>query len=163
MDWGKLGTKIAAAGFPVVGGALGGPAGAAVGARLAGALGVEAEPDAIARAYVNDPDTMIALRRLEAEAAEMDRAYTERLIDRDVVDRAAAREAAKDNPWMPAIIAGAVMAYFGMALFLPFFVDKQVDVRQFATLENVLLLIVGFYFGSNYGSRRKTELLAEKK
>lgn len=51
---------------PLVGSALGGPAGAAVGQLAAQALGVTATPDALAR-RVRDPDAVAKLQALEHE------------------------------------------------------------------------------------------------
>lgn len=62
----KVGKKIAAAGAPLLGGLLGGPAGAAVGTIVAEALGVENDPDAIERAISVDPDAAVKLAEIEA-------------------------------------------------------------------------------------------------
>jgi len=57
--------------------------------RIAGALGVEATPDVLAKAIVADPDNELALRRTEAEAAEKEPAY--------VSERLAAEETERDK------------------------------------------------------------------
>jgi hypothetical protein len=72
------------------------------------------------------------------------------------------------DSWLPGALAIALVAAFIGTLFAPYLVSVDVTSdptfeRSRMTLENVLLIVVGFYFGSNYGSRRKTELLAEKK
>lgn len=64
MDWGRIAGVVADA-APLLGGLLGGPAGAAAGGIVAAALGVEAEPDAVARAIQADPEAALRLREIE--------------------------------------------------------------------------------------------------
>jgi len=52
---------------PVLGGALGGPAGAAVGTIAARALGVAETPEALANAIQGDPQAAVKLRQIEAD------------------------------------------------------------------------------------------------
>lgn len=66
MNWAALGRKLIGLGAPILGGALGGPAGAAAGRILADQLGIEATPEAVARQIEENPDTVIgAARSLE--------------------------------------------------------------------------------------------------
>lgn len=98
MDWKDVGKKVA--GFaPLLGGALGGPAGAALGSIIAATLGTEAEPDAIMSAIERDPAAAAKLQGIQAEqrtrlaeiqaqrAVQEEQAETERLriaaLDRD--------------------------------------------------------------------------------
>ncbi len=66
LGWSDVAETVGAF-APAAGGALGGPAGAAVGALIARALGVEAEPGAVAKAVQEDPKAATRLRRLEQE------------------------------------------------------------------------------------------------
>ncbi len=66
MNWKDLGKKIAGIGAPIVGGMLGGPAGAAVGKRLAGMLGVEDRPEAVEAYVAAHPEAAARLREIEA-------------------------------------------------------------------------------------------------
>lgn len=66
MDWSDVAETVARV-APAAGGALGGPAGAAVGGLLARALGVAARPEAVAEALQADPEAAIKLRRIEAD------------------------------------------------------------------------------------------------
>ena len=52
---------------PLAGTLLGGPAGGAVGAMLASALGVNNSPDAVAEAISADPQAAIKLRQIESQ------------------------------------------------------------------------------------------------
>lgn len=66
MEWAALGKKVFGAGLPLLGTTLGGPAGAAVGATVAAALGVSGGPEEIAAAVKADPAAAAELRRIEA-------------------------------------------------------------------------------------------------
>ncbi|PWG62841.1 3TM-type holin [Spiribacter halobius] len=66
MNWESIKGAVAKA-APLLGGALGGPAGGAVGSLIAGALGVEEDPDQVARAIETDPAAVAKLRQLEQE------------------------------------------------------------------------------------------------
>lgn len=63
MQWREIADTVGGM-APLIGSALGGPAGAAVGTLAAKALGVTATPDAVAQA-LGDPDAAIKLKRLE--------------------------------------------------------------------------------------------------
>ena len=52
---------------PMAGALLGGPAGGAVGSMIASALGVENNPDSVAKAIREDPQAAIKLRQIEAQ------------------------------------------------------------------------------------------------
>ncbi|RDD60212.1 3TM-type holin [Ferruginivarius sediminum] len=73
MDWKDVGDavrKVAGTAAPLIGTALGGPAGGAVGGLLASALGVEAEPDKVQAAVQADPEAALKLRELETRHRE---------------------------------------------------------------------------------------------
>lgn len=64
MKWGDIGDAVGRA-APLLGTALGGPAGGAIGAMIASLLGVEAEPAAVGGALAADPAAAAKLRELE--------------------------------------------------------------------------------------------------
>jgi hypothetical protein len=66
MRWSDLKSGLARI-APVLGTAVGGPAGAAVGALIAQTLGVEAEPDVVAQAIESNPEAAIKLQQLANE------------------------------------------------------------------------------------------------
>jgi hypothetical protein len=66
MEWRDV-AEMAAKAAPVVGSLLGGPAGGAVGALVATALGVDSTPPAVAAAIATNPDAAIKLRELERD------------------------------------------------------------------------------------------------
>ena len=67
MNWSDIGNIVGKA-APTVGGLLGGPAGAAVGALVASALNVSNDPDAVNAALVASPDAMIRITELQTNA-----------------------------------------------------------------------------------------------
>lgn len=68
MDWAKIGSYVADA-APILGTALGGPAGAAVGGIIASALGAKATPDAVSAALQADPEAMVKMKQVELDHA----------------------------------------------------------------------------------------------
>lgn len=162
-NWITLGRKIAAAGFPAIGAGLGGPAGARLGERLARALDVEPEPDAIARAMALDPDLAIALRQIEAEEAAATRADELRAQEIAAADAQAARIAHKGERW-PYVIDFMVMVMVaGLVLAL---VLVKIPAENESTFNIVLGAVLGsfttviaFWRGSSRGSGRKQEIL----
>jgi hypothetical protein len=68
MDWKDLEGVIGSA-APLLGGLIGGPAGAAVGSIVSSALGVGNTPDAVSQAISTNPDAAVKLRQIEADQA----------------------------------------------------------------------------------------------
>lgn len=66
MNLKDIGQKLISV-VPLIGSAIGGPAGGAVGALVANALGVENEPKAIEQALKKDPEAFTKLQALEFE------------------------------------------------------------------------------------------------
>ncbi|WP_143004414.1 3TM-type holin [Halomonas shengliensis] len=66
MSWSDVAETVGKV-APVAGGALGGPAGAAVGGLIARALGVPESPQAVAQAVKTDPEAAVKLRRIDAD------------------------------------------------------------------------------------------------
>jgi len=67
MDWKALGKTLAGLGLPILGGAMGGPAGALFGKMAAGALGLSADatPEQVATAVNTNPDNVAKLLELQ--------------------------------------------------------------------------------------------------
>lgn len=73
MDWTSLGGQLARIGLPALGSLFGGPLGGTIGGivgnSIAGALGVEPTPAAVARKIEADPDgSRVQLAQIEADA-----------------------------------------------------------------------------------------------
>ncbi|MDE3023135.1 MAG: hypothetical protein KGI54_15015, partial [Pseudomonadota bacterium] len=68
MNWKDIAPFVGDA-APIIGGLLGGPAGAAVGSLVANALGTGATPDAVSQALKTDPAAAVKLATLQEEQA----------------------------------------------------------------------------------------------
>lgn len=66
MNWKEIGGLVGKA-APMIGGLLGGPAGAAVGSVVAGVLGVEDTPEAVSRELAKNPEAFVKLRQAEID------------------------------------------------------------------------------------------------
>jgi alkylated DNA nucleotide flippase Atl1 len=66
MNWKDLAEKVGAF-APMLGGLLGGPAGAGIGSLIAATLGVGATPSEVSQALATSPDAAVKLRQIEAD------------------------------------------------------------------------------------------------
>lgn len=133
---------------PLLGSALGGPAGGAVGSMIAGVLGVEDKPDAINKALQSDPEAAIKLQKLQQEherklqgmvlEAETQRMAqeTERLTQTQQTMRAELKSedayVRRARPTFLYVIAGSVMVEVLIALLVAATAPAEID--QLATL-----------------------------
>lgn len=158
---------------PVVASALGGPlAGAAVTA-IGGMFGI-AEPtqDKIKAAIENGQMTgeqISGIRALElklkADEAERGFKYSElEFKDRDSARNMNIQTGAKTPAVLTWIIVAIVLSLEGAILFngLPQGVSELVTGRILGTLDMSLMMVLAFWFGTTYGSGKKTELLNAK-
>jgi hypothetical protein len=158
MDWRKLGGHVAAT-APALGAALGGPAGAAVGALVARAFHTSATPEDVYEAIRTDPDAAIRLREVELTHAETIAA----LITADIQH---ARTTHRDSP-MPAVITVALTVMTIGA----FSVLTLTEIPQ-GSREAALLIVgqvigafasaVAYWIGSSRGSAVKQDLLERR-
>ena len=160
MKLGKAAKKLIATLAPTVGTALGGPLGAAAGAVLADAMGVpESELD---KAIATDPNAAAKIRQAELDFETKMEELGIRRQEIEAMDRASAREMAKQNMW-PQIVLSTVfiMGYF-VALDYVLTdmgeLDDKVQVMA-ATLLGLFTreipTIMQFWFGSSHGSKSK--------
>ena len=71
MDWKEVGKKVASLGLPLLGTAIGGPGGGAIGAVVASALGLEDDnPELVAEALKQDPNAAIKLQEIQTRHKE---------------------------------------------------------------------------------------------
>ena len=64
--WDKV-IELVGGSATVIGGLIGGPAGAAVGGLIGKALGVDSKPESIENALVNNPDALVRLENLNCQ------------------------------------------------------------------------------------------------
>lgn len=171
MDWKQLGIEIAKRGAPLLGTALGGPAGGAIGAVIATALQAEdSTPDAVHAAILADPNAAahlaelqithqvelarIAVARLEAE--HRDRADAR---SRDV----AIRQSGSENRRADQLVWIAFIGVVGVVLAALYAEPSDAVFGFLATVGGMFLKHLGtsydFEFGSSRGSKAKDEAL----
>ncbi|MFA5493320.1 MAG: hypothetical protein WC247_00965 [Porticoccaceae bacterium] len=157
MEWKDIAGIVGKA-APIVGGLIGGPAGAAVGGLVASALGTEATPDAISRALETDPQAAVKLKELEvnsktqlqtlAVTAENNRLqaaavqYAAEAADRDSARRLAAQQT-KD--WVRPSVT--VLLLMGAGVIVWFVFSGMADgLLKDATASLTIGTIIGYWF-----------------
>lgn len=164
MDWSDVGKKIIAVGAPLLGGALGGPAGAAIGQVVASQFGItDKDPAKVFKAIEADPEAHLKLTELEFR-------HSERLIELEnehfklqTVDVQQARSTHQHH-WMPSAITLLLSIIYGSAFAaIMFWVipDNNKDMINFmlGQLSGMLSSCVIYWVGSTRASANKDELL----
>lgn len=167
MQWSDIG-KLVGTVAPTVGTLLGGPAGAAVGALVASALGTSNDPVSVSAALASDPAALAAVQQAEinskvqlqqltvtAEQARLSAAQAQ--YDAEVKDRDSARTLAAAQPkdWIrPTIVVILLLGAIALAIAVFFMPETlpQATVLTIGTIIgfwfNELKQVLGFYFGS---------------
>jgi len=162
MNWKKI-SKIVGKAAPLLGTALGGPAGGTVGAMIAGALGVDETPEAVERAIKNDPDSLLKLKQFELENEKSIREHAFKVLDVELKDKQSAREAHRHNP-MPAFICAALTFLVGAGAYLLFTLhipdaNQEIAYLLFGTLLAKWGDSIAYWVGTTRSSQEKTRLL----
>lgn len=170
MDLTNLAAQIAKIGAPILGGALGGPAGAAVASTIIGALadafGVPATPEAVGKAIETNPKAADVVAQVEAAQAPavMDEvnAYL-----RDVQDARATNlklvEQGSAIAWAPVVVSVIVLIGFSVLSYLAIYSppgQREVLLFLLGAWSSLATAVVGFWVGSSSGSKDKDALLA---
>ena len=173
MDWGSIGKLIGVA-APIVGTALGGPAGAAVGSMVAGLLGVEDTPDAVASAIKADPNIVVKLKELEVEAHRLELEATDkaRLAELEAVRMQLAdvtnarnrqveheRATGKSDINLYVLAWVVVFGFFvlvGMTMFVKIEDSTGAVFMLFGTMATGFGMVLQYFFGSSASSSKKT-------
>lgn len=158
MNWSDLGKKVANF-APLLGGALGGPGGAAVGKILASTFGTDEKPDSIAAAIDADPNAVLKLKETESNnQVELQRMFLR--------DRQDARASHKDS-FMPELLSVSITLMIALIVYLLFFVKVPDGAKE------VLFMLLGvvvkewagsmhYWFGTTRSSSDKNKLLSYK-
>lgn len=125
MGWQEVAKTAGGLGLKILGGALGGPAGAAIGSQVAGALGlsVDASADQVQQALAAaSPETLVRLKQIEADItkANLEAGVKHHEVDAGTisdVNETMRVEAALAHPW-----AGAWRPFWGFLSAGAFFV-----------------------------------------
>lgn len=145
---------------PLLGTAIGGPAGGAIGTMVSTALGVDNTPDAVAQALKTDPDAAVKLRKFELDNEADIRAHAFKVLDAELKDTQNAREHHKHNP-MPMIICLMLTCMTGAGAYMLFTLQIPDTNRQIAYLLFGTLLAkwgdsIAYWVGTTRSSAEKT-------
>ena len=151
---------------PLVGTAIGGPAGAAIGGMVSSALGVDNTPDAVATALKSNPEAAIKLRQFELENEKDIRAHAFKVLNAELGDTQNARSTHKHNP-MPMVICIALTLMVAGGAYMLFTMDIPVDNKNIANLLFGTVLgqwgsSIAYWVGTTRSSAEKTILSAAK-
>ena len=165
MNWMDIGKQAIQMGAPILGGALGGPAGAAVGAMIANQFGIDTPtPANIMAAIKADPEAALKLREVELRHQER---LTEMEVDRfriETADVQDARSAHKDSwvPWaltftLVAMVSGIVAALLWVAIPED---NKEVVYLVVGQLIGAFSTAIAYWLGSSKSSASKDAHIA---
>lgn len=118
MNWKSLGKTIGKF-APLLGTAVGGPGGAAIGSLISTALGVENEPDQIEQAIKSDPESALKLQSLQNQHKERLEELALNTLQAELGDKANARENHKHSK-MPSVITIMLTAMVAGLLYAIF-------------------------------------------
>lgn len=183
MNWKDLGTKLANS-APLLGAALGGPAGAAAGSLIAATLGTSNNPDEVAAALSSDPTAMVRIKEIETNArvdlqrlliqGEANRLQYETTTHQiEAADRDSARSLAAKQPndlIRPAltmiVLAGSLFIIAGILLGWATEVLKDpVAALTVGTVIGVWLAmtkdVMGFWFGMTKEAQKQSAVITD--
>lgn len=167
MDWLA---KIA----PTVLSALGSPLAGSVVSLIGEAIGMQGETqEKIKQALTGNELTaeqLTKLKELELILQEQERERGFRYAELTIEDRKSARQASVDGGTMKHVFwmsVGILSAALGTDVYilvfgLPEGLDEMVVGKAVGFLENVAMMVIGYWFGTSFGSQQKTEIMAKK-
>jgi hypothetical protein len=172
MDLASLAASLTRLGAPILGGALGGPAGAAIASTvvesLAKALDVEPTPEAV-EAALEKADAPIVVRRVEAAEAPAIMDEVNAYI-RDVQDARAATvrlvEQGSSIAWGAPVVSAFVLATFAVVMAvamvrgIPPGADGALMTGLIETLKVMSVACVSYWVGSSAGSKAKDDKIS---
>jgi len=183
MNWSDIG-KIVGSAAPTLGALLGGPAGGAVGALVASALGTSSDPDAVNVALANNPDAMVKIQELQTNAkvqlqqlavtAEMNRMQAEGAqYAAEAADRDSARKLASAQPHdlvrptLTFIMLGGSL-FIVVSVLIGWATDAISNPTAALTVGTVLGLwlgmtkeVMGFWFGMTKESQKQSAAITD--
>ena len=175
MNWADLGKNIIKFGAPILGGAVAGPAGAALGGTLAAMFGADPDsPKDILRKIKADPDAAIKLLEIQSKErikiAETDKANFEIKVGDVKSARAMAIKkielGKEDNT--PRNLA--YMLTIGLFIIIQIVLFVKIQPDALGTIELMIgfwsagtSAAWGFYLGSSAGSKKKDDMIRSQK
>ncbi|MTI13377.1 hypothetical protein [Sansalvadorimonas verongulae] len=163
MDWKDVKDLIGNA-APVVGAALGGPAGATVGGMIANMFGTDATPSAVAQAITADKTALVDIRKMEFEHKEQLEKLAFQTLEIELNDKANARASHKDSR-MPAVIVWLMSLLVGGLTYALFHIEipdanKDVAFMLFGQVVTLWGASITYWVGTTRGSADKNRLIA---
>jgi hypothetical protein len=168
MNW----TDILKGLAPTLASAALGPLGGVAVSAIGSALGMDnATKDKVAKAFTDGqltPEAIERLRTLEMQYQndEKERGFKYAELQYKDVD-SARNMAVQTHSLTPSLLTWLIVAITltaeGLLLFhaMPANADPIIIGRVLGTMDSALIMVLGFWFGSNSNSQRKTELLAQ--
>lgn len=183
MNWSDIGKAVGSA-APMVGTLLGGPAGAAVGALVASALGTRNDPEVVNAALAMNPDALAKVQELQINAkvqlqqlsvtAENNRLQAEAAqYSAEAADRDSARKLAAQQPRdfiRPAITIMLVLGAIGiMVAVLGGWASETLKDNNSNIMVGIIVgywfnemkQTLGFYFGMTKESQKQSAAITE--
>jgi hypothetical protein len=166
MKWSDVGKNITKA-APMLGAAIGGPGGAAIGALIASAFGVDGSPDAVNSAIMQSPDAALKLRELELRHTEALEQLSISRLSEELKDTQSARENHKQS-CMPAIITmmlTLMVAALLWAMFDKVIPDDQSELAMmmFGQVFTLWGASISYWVGTTRSSAVKNSFLASNR
>jgi hypothetical protein len=166
MSFSDSARRIISTVAPLLGGALGGPLGAAAGSFIAKELGAGDPKAAEAAILSGDPQTLLALKKVETDFRQhlADLGVEEEKIAADDRASARAREMALKD-WTPMILAfGITLGFFSVLGWMlhggvPKDGGGEALLVLLGSLGTAWTGIVAYYYGSSAGSASKSDAL----
>lgn len=179
MEWKDISSFVGKT-APILGTVLGGPAGGAIGALVANALGVENEPTAIVEAIKKDPESAIKLKQLEVQEQELLHNHIKEMAQIEleyektrVSERQSAHnreietsKAGDSNAIMKLLAFVGVVAFFAMVAYMLSQGLGDMTKEESFIIGNMTGMVAaiakdiyGYFFGSSSGSKEKTKHL----
>ncbi len=139
---------------PLLGSALGGPAGGLVGSLIANVFGADSSKISdLAKKIESDPDAEYKLKSLQFQIAQINLQQYQAAVD-DAKDARKRQIALHDH--IPSVIAIAFVIMYAVIQYFVINHPGQQDDIISARIQDIMVMIVGYYFGSAY-KRRKQE------
>ncbi|VVE00876.1 hypothetical protein PIN31115_02096 [Pandoraea iniqua] len=165
--WNDIASVVGKA-APVIGGLLGGPAGAAVGGLIASTLGTSNTPDAVSAALAGNPDAIVKVQELQTNAKVQLQQLAVTAEANRLADVKSARTMRTANPkdHTTEILAYLVtFGFFGTLALLAFAkldsATQNTLLVMVGTLSTAWVAIISFYYGSSRDSNSKTQMIAD--
>ena len=167
-DWKSIGLKVAKT-APLIGGLLGGPAGAIVGTvgnMVASALGTAPEPSEVAKELASNPDAYIKVKELENQNIANFREMAFQQTKLEVADRVNARKTHQGH-WMTIALPICMLAYlfFTTYALLTYIVPPDSKEMLYNILSQMITITIGavsYWTGTTRSSTEKNFLLGNK-